>query len=130
MAVDRKTITLALRDAPPSAKVGMGIVLAYLSVATLTPVLAPYGQGEIVSGPYEMRSSQYWLGTDALGRDFLTRILYGIRNTVGIALVTTMVTFLLGAFFGLLAAVRGGWVDQLLSRVLSDQFELVSARTI
>lgn len=118
MAGDRAAMVEALVDAPISAKIGMGIVASYILVALLAPVIAPFSQSEVVGGPYEAASGQFLLGTDALGRDFFTRVVYGIRNTVGIALITTVVTFVFGAFFGLLAAVRGGWVDQLLSRIV------------
>lgn len=57
------------------------------------------------------------LGIDNLGRDMLSRLIHGIRNTVDIALITTALAFLLGATW-LLAATLGGWVDQLLSRVV------------
>lgn len=118
MPVSRAETLRIVGEAPFAAKLGMGIVAVYLAVAVLAPLLAPFSQSEIVGGPYEAASARSWLGTDALGRDFLTRILYGIRNTVGIAFITTVVTFLFGAFVGLLAAVRGGWVDQILSRIV------------
>ncbi len=118
MLAERRKIFLALGDAPASAKFGMIIVLVYVLIALFAPLLTPFSQSEVVGGPYEAASGAFLLGTDALGRDFLTRTLYGIRNTVGIALITTVVTFVFGAFFGLLAAVRGGWVDQVLSRIV------------
>ena len=118
MAVDRKAFLRTLGDAPRSAKFGMLVVASYTLVAIFAPLIAPFTQSEVVSGPYEAASGTHLLGTDALGRDFFTRVVFGIRNTVGIALVTTIVTFVFGAFFGLLAAVRGGWVDQLLSRIV------------
>lgn len=118
MAADRKAVIAALADAPLSAKIGMGIVASYLLVALLAPWITPFSQSDVVGGPNLPPSAEFLLGTDALGRDFFTRTLYGIRNTVGIALITTVVTFVFGAFFGLLAAVRGGWVDQLLSRIV------------
>jgi peptide/nickel transport system permease protein len=58
------------------------------------------------------------LGTDNLGRDMLSRLIYGARNTVGIAFATTALAFILGSVLGLLAAVVGGWLDQLLSRTV------------
>jgi len=58
------------------------------------------------------------LGTDNLGRDMLTRLLYGARNTVGIAFVTTCLAFLIGGVGGILAAALAGWVDQVLSRIV------------
>ena len=53
---------------------------------------------------------------DQIGRDILTRLIYGAQNTVGIALITTILSFVLGASLGFLAATVGGWMDQLLSR--------------
>ena len=58
----------------------------------------------------------YLLGTDNLGRDMLTRLLFGARNTIGIAFVTTCLAFLIGGIAGILAATLAGWVDQALSR--------------
>jgi peptide/nickel transport system permease protein len=56
------------------------------------------------------------LGTDQLGRDFLSRLLYAARNTLGIAVLTTGLSFTIGGVLGLLSAVLGGWIDQLLGR--------------
>jgi peptide/nickel transport system permease protein len=112
---------VALRElwkAPLSAKFGIFIVLAYIFVALFAPWLTPYGESEIVGGPFELWSEKYPLGTDNLGRDMLTRLLYGARNTIGIALVTTLLAFLIGGITGILAAILGGWADQLMSRVV------------
>ena len=59
-----------------------------------------------------------FLGTDQLGRDIYTRLLYGARNTIAIALVTTMFSFLTGSIMGFFAATLGGWVDLFLSRLV------------
>lgn len=107
-----------LASAPLTAKFGIVVVLAYIIVAIFAPVIAPYGETEIVAFEYEPWSSEYLLGTDNLGRDMLSRLIYGARNTVGIAFVTAMLAFLLGGVLGLLAATLGGWTDQLLSRAV------------
>ena len=57
------------------------------------------------------------LGADQLGRDMFSRIIYGARNSVGLALTATALAFILGALAGLLAATKGGWFDQLMGRV-------------
>ncbi|SKA89655.1 peptide/nickel transport system permease protein [Thiothrix eikelboomii] len=109
----------ALRElwkSPLSAKLGMLIVLSYIFVALFAPWLTPYGESEIVGGPFELWGDKYPLGTDNLGRDMLTRLLYGARNTIGIALITTLLAFLIGGMTGILAAILGGWADQLMSR--------------
>ncbi len=106
-----------LRRAPLTAWFGIIVIAAYLLVAVFAPVLAPYGQSELVGSQYEPWSAQFIFGTDQLGRDMLSRLIYGARNTIGIAVVTTALSFALGGMLGLLAAVLGGWTDQLLSRM-------------
>lgn len=106
----------AVRQAPVSAQLGILIILSYLIVTLFAPFLAPFGETEIVAGEYEPWGGEYLLGTDNLGRDMLSRLIYGARNTIGIALVTTVIAFTLGGLAGLLAATVGGWMDQLLSR--------------
>jgi len=108
----------ALLKAPLSAKIGMFIILVYVIVAIFAPLFAPYGESELVGRKYQPWDDQFLLGTDNLGRDMLTRIIYGARNTVGIALLTTLFAFLLGGVSGIMAAIIGGWVDQVLSRVV------------
>ena len=82
------------------------------------PVLAPYGETEIVGDVWAPKSSEHWLGTDQLGRDLLTRLIYGARNTIALAFVTTALSFLVGTLSGFFAATLGGWVDLLLSRIM------------
>ena len=107
----------ALKTAPVTALIGIGIVSAYLIAALFAPWIAPYGEYQIVSDmPFGPWSEANPLGTDQLGRDFLTRIIFGARNSIGIALVTTLLAFAIGGFFGIMAAALRGWVDQMLSR--------------
>lgn len=108
----------ALRKAPPTAIFGMIVVLIYIFVAIFAPWIAPYGEAEAPGGAYELWSSTYLLGTDQIGRDMLTRLIYGARNTIGIAVATNFLSFGLGGLIGLLAAVLGGWFDQISSRVV------------
>ena len=108
----------ALQKAPLTAQLGFIIILTYTVVALFAPLLAPYGESQIVGSEYEIWSSQFPLGTDNLGRDMLTRLIYGARNTVGIALITTMLAFFLGGILGIMAAVLGRWYDQIISRIV------------
>ncbi len=103
---------------PLSAQFGLLVITVYLLLVALAPWLAPFGETEILANAYEPWSSTYWLGTDSLGRDMLSRIIYGARNTVGIALIATLLAFLIGGLLGLLAATVGGVLDQLLSRMV------------
>ena len=111
-------IVKELIAAPLSAKLGLLIIFTYVFVALFAPWLAPFGESEIVGKKYLVWGDEYLLGTDNLGRDMLTRLIYGARNTVGIALVTTIYAFVLGGGLGIIAAVLGGWVDQLFSRLV------------
>lgn len=107
-----------LRSAPPTALFGLLVVVSYVLVALLAPVIAPYRETQIVGAEYLPWSEEFLLGTDNLGRDMLSRLIYGARNTVGIAFLTTCLAFLLGGLTGLLAATMRGWTDQLLSRLV------------
>ncbi len=115
-----------LRSAPWSARFGLVVILFYVVVAVFAPVIAPFSETEIVGAEFEPWGEPYLLGTDNLGRDMLTRLVYGARNTIGIAFVTTCLAFLFGGFFGLMAATLGGWVDQALSRFVDVMMALPS----
>ena len=106
-----------LRKSPWSARFGLFIVAAYVFLALFGPLLTPYGESEIVGFEYEPWGPEFLLGTDNLGRDMLTRLIYGARNTIGIAFITTVLAFLVGCVAGFLAAVLGGWTEQAISRV-------------
>jgi peptide/nickel transport system permease protein len=107
-----------LKSAPPTAIFGIVVIATYIFVALFAPVLTPYGESEIVGSAYELWGEGFVLGTDNLGRDMLTRLIYGARNTIGIAFATTVLSFLIGGVFGLMATALGGWVDQLLGRIV------------
>ncbi len=104
--------------APLSAKCGIVIIAGYAITAVFAPVLAPYGEADVVGAGYEPWSAAHLLGTDQLGRDLFSRLIFGARNTVGIALLTTLLSFLLGGSLGVLAAILRGWFDQVASRIV------------
>ncbi|MBE9558307.1 MAG: ABC transporter permease [Proteobacteria bacterium] len=107
-----------LKKAPPTAWFGMTVIVFYVFMAVLGPFLTPYGESEIVASQFEPWGWNYWLGTDNLGRDMLTRLIYGARNTIGIAFLTTCLAFVIGVVTGLMASTLGGWVDQALARMV------------
>ena len=109
-------IRILLSRAPLTAWFGMIVVSLYAIAAVFAPLLAPYGEAEIFAKADDIWSSKHWLGTDQIGRDVLTRLVYGARNTVGIALGTTTLSFLIGGGLGLIAAIDRGWIDQIFSR--------------
>ena len=116
------------RGMPLTASFGIMIIIIYILVAIFAGVIAPHGQDEILKGvaanitaggdPALGGNPDYPLGTDQIGRDILSRLIYGAQNTVGIAFVTTLLAFFIGGTLGFLAATFGGWLDQLLSRMV------------
>lgn len=140
------------RKMPISAMLGLVLIIVYLVVAIFAPLIAPYGESQVfeipfdqwrydpswhwielgpISLPYwisfEATGSQFWLGTDGLGRDMLTRLIYGARNTVGIALATTLFAFFVGGTLGILAAVVGkGWLEPIMSRIVDVMMSIPS----
>ncbi len=118
VAVTRGPLARALRGAPLTAAFGMLVILLYILVAIFAPVIAPFAEREVVGSQFLPWEAPYYLGTDNLGRDMFSRLVYGARNTVGIAFATTALAFAIGSVLGLLAATVGGWLDQVLSRVV------------
>jgi peptide/nickel transport system permease protein len=107
---------MKLRRIPLSAWIGLLGAGFFFALAVLAPVIAPYGEAELVGGVWEPMSVQFWLGTDNLGRDLLSRMLYGARMTIFVAAAATLLSFGMGVLFGFTAAVMRGWTDQALSR--------------
>ena len=106
----------ALKTAPLTASFGLFVIFTYSIMGIFAPVIAPYGEAQVISSAFAPADENMLLGADQLGRDMFSRIVYGARNTVGLALVATTLAFLLGAAAGLLAATKGGWFDQFLGR--------------
>ncbi len=116
------------RAMPLTASFGILTILVYAVFAIFAGVIAPNGQEQIIPGvaaniipggdPALGGNPDFPLGTDQIGRDILSRLIYGAQNTVGIAFATTVLAFLLGGTLGFLAATLGGWLDQLLSRAV------------
>jgi peptide/nickel transport system permease protein len=102
---------------PVAAMIGLFFTGLFFLIAIFAPLVAPYGYDEVVSsGFWDPPSAEYWLGTDGIGRDLLSRMIYGLRTTIWIATLATILSFTTGSVLGFLAAVMGGWVDQALSR--------------
>ena len=111
-----ENIWRGLKSAPPTALFGMTVITIYLLVAIFAPLLAPHGEAEIFDISYAPWSDEFMFGTDQLGRDILSRLIYGAQNTIGIAVATTFLAFLIGGTLGLAAAISRNWLDHLLSR--------------
>ena len=135
-----RDVLKALANAPWSAKLGLVVIVVNVFMMLFAPLLTPFPETEVVGDVWEAgfwaddctpegisayecwdevnkdREHKVLLGTDHLGRDLFTRLLYGARNTISIALVTTFLSFAIGISCGFLAATLRGWVDQGLSR--------------
>ena len=111
-------IRLDLAKSPMTAKFGLLVILIYVVIALFAPFIAPYGEAEVFPIPYAPWSPEFVFGTDQIGRDIFSRLIYGARNTVGIAVATTALAFIIGGILGLAAAIARGWLDQLLSRTV------------
>lgn len=101
-----------------SAWIGILIIAMFLFIAIFADWIAPFPEEETVSATWDPPSGDYWLGTDNIGRDMLSRLIFGARMTIGVALVTTILSFILGTVTGFLAAVGGQVIDQALSRLV------------
>lgn len=97
---------------------GLIVVTLFLLIAVFTPWLAPYPEAANVGGTWDEPSASMWLGTDQIGRDMLTRILYGTRMTISVALAITVLSFFIGIVVGFTSAVVGGWVDIFFTRLV------------
>ena len=108
-----------------TAKVGIVILIIWVLVAALAPLLAPYGVNDIdiihrLTPPcwQEGGSAVHILGTDQLGRDVLTRLIYGSQTSLIVGLVSVVVGMVIGVTLGLMAGYFGGWVDAVISRII------------
>ena len=109
-------IWIVIREMNWASRLGLLVVSGFGFCAIFAPWLAPYGQSEIVGDVWEPLFGEFFFGTDQIGRDMLTMLIYGARNMIALALLTTACAFGLGSLMGFLAATMGGWVDQVLSR--------------
>lgn len=106
-----------IKTAPLTAAFGMFVIFIYAVAGIFAPWIAPHGETDVIASAFDPANENMLLGADQLGRDMFSRIIYGTRNSVGLALLATSAAFFVGAVAGLYAAVRGGWVDQLLGRI-------------
>ncbi|MDZ7710036.1 MAG: ABC transporter permease [Roseovarius sp.] len=117
VAISSDNMGKELRTAPLTAGFGMFVIFTYAIAGIFAPLIAPFGQAEVITSAFAPADENMLLGADQLGRDMFSRIIYGARNTVALALVGTILAFILGALAGLLAATTGGLFDQFLGRM-------------
>lgn len=111
----RHTFARLLSSATLSTRLAMLIILLVAFTALFARIIAPYGEAEVVSSqPFAPWSFAFPLGTDQIGRDVLSRMIYGARNSVGIAFLTTAIAFVIGAGLGIVASVAPRIIDHIL----------------
>ena len=103
-----------------SGGIGLAIALAIAALVMAAPLIAPHGEAELVGEVWAPPSADAWLGTDNLGRDLLSRLLYGGRITLLIALGSTLLAMAIGCALGFSAAIAGGWLDTVLARAVDS----------
>ncbi|WP_273729241.1 ABC transporter permease [Brucella gallinifaecis] len=106
------------KSIPLTAWIGLAIVTFCLLMFLFGPMIAPYGQEEIVGAPFDPPSAQFWFGLDQNGRDMLSRLLFGAQMSIGVSLAASLLSFSIGVPLGFLAAIFGGWIDTVLSRIV------------
>lgn len=105
-----------LRSIPFSAWIGIAGIAIAIFCALFAPVIAPFGERDVVGDVWLPAGGDFLLGTDNLGRDLLSRLIYGARTTIFVAFAATVLSFSLGMILSFTAAVVGGFTDQLFSR--------------
>jgi peptide/nickel transport system permease protein len=96
----------------PSALTGAIVVVLLVLIAIFAPVLAPYDPLKVnASVALSAPNAEHWLGTDALGRDLLSRIMYGARISLQLGLIAVSIAAISGTLFGLLGGFYRGWLD-------------------
>ena len=94
------------------------LIVVFILLALLAPVLTPYGLEEMdLMARLSPPSAKHLLGTDELGRDVLTRLLYGARVSLAVGIIPTIVSMVIGAFIGMISGYVGGMVDTVLMRL-------------
>jgi len=109
-----------------SAAFGLAVVGLFIVISLFTPWIAPYSESANVGGTWDEPSMKMIFGADQIGRDMLTRMMYGSRMTIGVALAITTLSFIIGILTGLVSAVVGGYVDVFFTRLVDVMLSIPS----
>ena len=108
-----------LQNLTPTATFCLSILMGLIILSVAAPWVSPYQPTKILTNEsYQLMSDSMLLGGDYLGRDMVSRLIYGLQITLGVTFVVTVLAFFIGCLLGFLAAVLGGTVDTLLSRIV------------
>jgi peptide/nickel transport system permease protein len=100
-----------------AAAIGILVIVAMAGGSLLAPWIAPYDPNLPLGGRWDPPSPEHWLGLDQIGRDMFSRVLYGGRISIGLALLATLLAFIVGTVTAFAGVMFGGWVDIGLSRI-------------
>ncbi|AHV95908.1 glutathione transport system permease protein gsiD [Paenibacillus sabinae T27] len=101
-----------------TAMLGLGIIVFFILIAVLAPFIAPYDYKEqVLMDRLKAPSADHWFGTDDLGRDMFTRIIYGARISLWVGFFSVIGSIIVGTVLGVLAGFYGKWIDMLISRL-------------
>ncbi len=101
-----------------SALVGLGIVVFFIILATVGPYFAPQGMNDqVLTDRLLPPSSEHWFGTDDLGRDIFSRIIYGAGLSLTVGFSAVILSAIVGSFLGIIAGYYGRWLDTIISRL-------------
>ncbi len=109
-------------QADKKAKVGLVILFIFLLTAIFAPFLAPYDPNEMTLDMMSAPSYQHILGTDDLGRDLFSRIIWGTQVSLFVGFVTVAIALIVGVFLGVWAGYYGGWIDMIIMRYIDLQW--------
>ena len=125
--VSPNTLILRRFTKEKTAVFGLLVIVLFATLAMLAPVLAPYDPlAQDIPNGLASPSSEHWMGTDKLGRDIFSRMLYGARISLGAGLGVVLMAGLVGISVGIIAGYRGGWLDEALMRVTDIFFAFPS----
>ena len=95
---------------------GLAVLTFFVLCAILAPVIAPYDPNEMIESQTVAPSWKHWFGTDDLGRDLLSRSLYGARISMTVGLVAVIIAIIIGVLLGSVSGYYGGWIDTVIMR--------------
>ena len=101
----------------PAAAIGTTVLATMIFIALFGPALAPYDPREVTGRPFSPPSAEHWLGTNDIGQDIFSELLWGTRVSLLIGLIAASTAIVFGTTVGVVASLAGGWVDAVLMRV-------------
>ncbi len=99
------------------AVIGVGFLFVFIILALFAPFIAPYNPNEILGAFGAPPNSEHWLGTDPIGRDVLSRVIYGTRISLLVGFSATGIGLFIGILLGLISGYLGGWMDMIIMRI-------------